>query len=110
MDDFYFDTGFVVLESSSLWSLTVNYQRNLMHSTTAPYLTIGGGFRTESTDGGGGNTGTLVGGGLGVIHRLADDHGALRLELRLDVLNDSTLSSSHLESIGVKAGFDVWVR
>ena len=110
MDDFYFDTGFVVLESSSLWSLTANYQRNLMHSTTAPYLTVGGGFRTESTDFGGSDTGTLVGGGFGVIHRLADDHGTLRLELRLDVLNDPNITSSHLESIGVKAGFDVWVR
>jgi hypothetical protein len=109
MDDFYFDTGFVVLESSSLWSLTLNYQRNLAHSATAPYLTVGGGFRTESTDGGGGDTGTLLGGGFGVIHRLADDHGTLRLELRLDVLNDPNLSST-LKSFGVKAGFDVWVR
>jgi hypothetical protein len=109
LDDFYFDTGFVVVSSSSLWMLTVNYQRNFTRAATAPYLTVGGGFRTYSTDNGGGNTGALFGGGLGVIHRLAESRGDLRLELRLDALNDSELSST-LKSFGVKAGFDVWVR
>ena len=108
MDDFYFDTGFVVLESSSLWSLTVNYQRNLAHSATAPYLTVGGGFRTESTGGGGGDTGTLVGG----LRRDSPSgrrprHAAPRAAS--DVLDDPNLSST-LKSFGVKAGFDVWVR
>src|SRR5262245_4385383 len=108
VEDFYFDTGLMVVSSSNVWALTANYQRNLTRSATAPYLTVGAGFRTYS-DGYGQETGPLVGGGLGVIHRVADDHGTLRLELRLDVLDEPGLSSA-LESFGVKAGFDVWVR
>jgi hypothetical protein len=108
MDDLYFDTGLIVLESSSVWALTVNYQRNLLHSATSPYLTAGGGFRAYGF-GEGLQASALFGGGLGVIHRLDGERGALRLELRLDGLHDPDIEST-LTSVGIKAGFDVWLH
>lgn len=108
LDETYFDTGLLMVESYTLWSVTVNYQRALARQPTAPYVTVGGGFQSY-----GGFVGfeayPVFGGGFGVRHILGHRQGAIRAELRYDRLH-VTEESEDLSSIGLKLGFDLWLQ
>ena len=107
MDDVFLDFGFVSIEDENFGAVTLNYQRNLMHAATAPYLTVGAGL-FESDFGGNGDTHAMVGGGFGVLHRLAQRQGALRAEIRVDSVDQSP-ETNPLVSFGLKAGFDLYL-
>lgn len=108
MDQTYFDAGLVMVEDASLWAVTANYQRNFLRSPTSPYVTLGGGFHAYSF-GGTLEANPLFGGGLGVTHRLANGHGELRAEFRVDALR-APQSGNTLTSVGLKTGFDLWLQ
>jgi hypothetical protein len=88
--------------------LTGNYQLAFSPGSAAsPYLTAGGGL---VSGGGGGSTSTsgLVGGGAGVRFRVAEGHGALRLEGRFDHVSES----DGISQFGVGSflfGFELWM-
>jgi len=52
----------------------------------------------------------LFGLGAGVRHLIRDDHGAVRIEARWDLVEtDHTTGRPRLDSFGIRAGFDLWL-
>src|SRR5262245_14363784 len=107
MDDVYFDLGFVSIEHENFGAFTLNYQRNLVHAVTVPYLTVGAGI-FQRDFGGNGEAHAMVGGGLGIVHRLSQRQGALRAEFHVDAV-DRSPETDPLVSLGLKAGFDLYL-
>ena len=95
--------------SSSVFSLTGNYQYAFpMEGSVSPYLTAGGGLVSTKGDSNS-DTSALLGGGVGARFRVADGHGALRLEGRYDHVSQG----DHLDAAGVisfQFGFDLLMR
>jgi hypothetical protein len=108
MDDFSIDLGGLRIEDTHVFAVLLHYRRCLVRAATSPYLTIGGGFHTYGF-GGRTETNPVFGGGAGLIHRLPDQRGALRLEFRVDDLKQDQ-GADDLLSVGVKAGFDLYLR
>jgi hypothetical protein len=114
--ELFLDTGLLSLSSGGsterLLQASVNYQYNFSSkSKTRPYLTAGLGFFNEHSSGENGETSGLGGGGIGIRQWVAEDHGALRLEVRYDHLGWSShgaIGKAGLTSI--KAGIDLWMK
>jgi hypothetical protein len=109
MDEGFLDLGVVSIEEEHFTALTLNYQRHLTRGATAPFLTAGWGVYRNDFSGAGSDTQTLVGGGLGVTHRLAHGQGALRAEIHVDSLEQSSENDA-LVSVGLKLGFDLYLH
>ena len=108
--EFYFDAGLASLSGSgetiSAYQLGANGQLNFSSEGTSPYVTgglglIGVSFLGENF------TNTVVGGGFGVFNKVAEGHGRLRAEMRLDYVIENTQGLDSATVIGLKLGFDL---
>jgi hypothetical protein len=117
--EIYIDTGLSLISSNgaSLNTLQMsgNYQYNFGSSgNLSPYLTAGVGFASYSESDGGSISAIspMLGGGLGLRHKMGNGHGTLRAEARLDHLNEGEDSGfvviSAANTFGIKLGFDLW--
>ena len=109
----YFDTGLSVLsisgESLTGFQVTANFQHNFSPTGTSPYITAGGGvlghsFTDETFTNG------VLGAGFGVLNRVADGYGSLRAELRYDYIAEDQQGFEGGSVIGIKFGFDLWIK
>jgi len=123
--ELYLDWGLshVSQGSVSLTGLiaTLNYQHTLGtgRSATEPYLTLGLGltYQRERVDlflGPETSSGTnpIFGAGLGVQHKIAHRHGAMRGEIRYDRLAEGSgdLGLASANALGFMFGFDLWMK
>jgi len=106
--EIFMDVGATVLKSSyevyRSVTVTGNYQHSLkQEGSVTQYVTLGGGLTTQGvsarTD-----TRAVYGGGLGIRQTVADDHGSVRVELRVERIADA------MTLAGVKFGFDLWLK
>ncbi len=111
--ELYVNTGLIYTSHSGhnthMIEATLNYQYNLTpQEATSAYLTAGGGLFTVGGTGENSSTSGLVGGGLGVRFRVAEGHGSLRAEARVDRLGESD-SVHEGTMLGLRLGFDLWL-
>lgn len=78
------------------------------NETSTPFVTLGGGVLHSNYDGDSDDN-LIVGGGVGVRHRVRDGHGALRGEFRADYVPENGRGSQALMVYGIKFGFDLWM-
>lgn len=112
--DGYLDLGTLVIdEAGSTLSLVVaslNYQHVFVASAVGgPFANVGVGFLREGSE-----VRTSIkpsyGAGLGYRRLIRDDHGALRVEARVDYLQgDDELGRPDLTTLGFRLGFDLWL-
>jgi hypothetical protein len=111
------DTGLMLLESSGtsfyVLPLVASYEHHFMPARdVTPYVDFGLGVNVV-----GGqddfDTALTLGAGLGMRHRLAHGHGAARVELRFDRVEEfessGWFSSGGYHQIGAKIGFDLYL-
>ena len=107
----YFDGGLTYMSASSnnvhIVSLMAGYQFAFSEAESAPYVTVGVGLNSGGGTGVSSITNAVLGGGVGVRHRLPHGKGALRAELHVDHELDSQNSDASLTGIGLKLGFDL---
>jgi len=123
--EIYLDSGFGRLSGgghvsrSSIFAL--NYQLNApAPAATRPYATFGVGFvslaERSAVSGSSvtsvGSTSMIIGGGVGLRHAVAQGHGGLRGEMRLDYLTEGSGSTGYGSGyvISLKLGFDLWMK
>ncbi len=112
--ELYLNTGLIYTSrsghNSHFLEATVNYQYNLTpQEATSAYLTAGGGLLTVGGSNETASTSGIFGGGLGVRFRVAEGHGSLRAEARLDRFGES--DSIHEGTMfGLRLGFDLWLQ
>ncbi len=112
--ELYLNTGLIYTSRSGhnthFLEATVNYQYNLTpQEPTSAYLTAGGGLFTVGGSNESASTSGVFGGGIGVQFRVAEGHGSLRAEGRLDRLGES--DSVHEGTMfGLRLGFDLWLQ
>jgi len=113
--EFYVDTG-LFFESGSgasfrIFQASGNIQFSLSgRSASGAYATGGLGFWMVDDDGTSASVPTL-GAGLGARGVLRHGHGAFRGELRFDhFFEDQGAGIDAFNSLGVKFGFDLWMR
>lgn len=120
-NELYFDTGFSLLSGGgSLHTIevTANYQYTFpSEKLSSPYLTVGAGAISEGVDVGFGSVSAVsavFGAGVGVRTRLQNDHGAFRVEARVDRITEGKDGVNVLIDkatlYGIKAGFDLWLK
>jgi hypothetical protein len=119
---FYLDTGMTYFSTDGAsfrsTQLTGNYQYNFASGgSTAPYLTGGLGFNNLSSDdffGEFGATSIVFGAGVGLQHRIGNGNGTLRAELRVDRAGEGEDNNAPIipesTNIGLKMGFDLWMK
>jgi hypothetical protein len=114
----YFDTGFALVHTdagtSHAVSGTANFQDSFRpENDTSLYLTAGAGVVnadviSESA------TSFLFGGGLGLWHKVENDHGRVRMEVRYDRLTKGEDSGftviDEADIVSLKLGFDLWMK
>ena len=128
VQEFYLLTSFDYLSTPgsflTRYVLSANVQKNLSSSGLSPYLTAGVGMRgvnsanNATTDtpptASGGAVALTVGFGLGLRHPVASRHGVLRGEVRYDWNDDGKVDGLAViptaNSLGVRLGFDMWMR
>ena len=108
----YLDAGVTMFsyEGDSYHSMvgTLNYQHNLSPAnSTSPFVTLGAGIGHIGIFAGSGETIFLVGAGVGVRHWLAHRHGATRIELRYDRMEQSEGDTPGVNVLAFKFGFDL---
>ncbi|HEY2954990.1 MAG TPA: hypothetical protein VGK89_07065 [Candidatus Eisenbacteria bacterium] len=114
--EFYMDTGFLVESSSGssfrIWQASGNFQHGLnRRSASGPYLTGGVGFWMIGGSNSETHTVGSLGGGLGARAVVGHGHGAFRGELRIDhFFEDQAAGVDAFTAVGVKLGFDLWMR
>jgi len=120
--EFYFDTGLSITSTTGISSrdfiATANYQYNFGASgSVAPYLTAGGGLlltggKIEALDIDYSATSAVLGGGVGIRHKMGNGHGTLRAEARFDRTTEGKdndeLIIPKANVFGLKLGFDLW--
>ena len=120
-NELYFDTGFSVLSGNGGFHtivVTANYQRTLSdEKLSSPYVTAGIGAISAGADLGIGSTSAVsavFGAGLGLRAKLANGHGALRVEARVDHISAGKDRGTEVISpatlFGLKGGFDIWLK
>jgi hypothetical protein len=100
------------------FQLTANYQYNFpTEGRTRPYVTGGAGLTglSQGSKGHGKSaTGALFGVGAGVAYSVGDGAGRLRAEIRYDRLtegkDDGTILIPKGGNLGIRLGFDLWVK
>jgi hypothetical protein len=116
--EFFVDTG-LSYESSSGSSSRIlqasgNIQFKLSRASTGAFMNAGVGFWSLNEDFGSASTTATVpslGAGLGVRRVLRHGHGAVRAEMRLDhYFQDQGAGVDAFNSVGLKFGFDLWMR
>ena len=112
--EIYFDAGLGSLSGSgetlSAYQLGANGQLNFSSAgSTSPYVTGGMGLLGVSFLGEN-FTNTVVGGGFGVSNKIAEGHGRLRAEVRLDYVFENTQGLDAATVFGIKLGFDLLMR
>jgi len=114
----FLDTGFYRLsgggESASFTILSGNYQYNFAtDERTRPFLTAGAGLYWMSfgSDFGGDEDDTtfLWGGGLGLRHWVSENHGAIRVEARYDLIEEGDTMIGAAGVFTFRLGFDMWM-
>jgi hypothetical protein len=112
--EFHLDAGVFHLSPDSgqpfsFMIATGSYQYTFASgSGTAPFATAGLGFFLEDT-GGETPTSLVVGGGLGVRSRIAENHGTFRIELHVDHFAETDYFAG-MSVISLRLGFDLWMR
>jgi hypothetical protein len=112
----YLESGLVLVDSDStvhVFELIGNYQYSFKPgSPTSPFLTAGVGL--VNVDNGGSATSAMYGGGLGIWHRVAADHGRVRAEVRYDRVSEGDDNGVEVIDkagiVGIKLGFDLWMK
>jgi len=105
-------------ESFSTFRLAGNYQYNFqMSSSPRPYVTFGVGMFHEGASEEFGDvsaTAMTFGGGFGVGFPVSDKAGRIRVEARMDKLDDADDDGipviGEATVIGIGAGFDLWFK
>ena len=109
----FFDVGLNTLavsgETISAFQVSANYQHDFSATGSSSYFTVGAGILGQSYESQT-HSNLIVGGGLGVRNRVADGHGALRAEMRLDYITEDTRGFVGGLLFGIKFGFDLWMR
>ena len=113
-NEIYFDTGLSVIntegETLTGYEVTVNFQHDFKaEGPASPYITVGGGIMGQHFAGES-NSNTLIGAGLGGLTRVRGGHGAVRFEVRYDHVSEDTQGFVGGNLIGLKFGFDLWLR
>lgn len=123
--EIYFDNEFGWFDSDDVsghsLSLTANLLYALSPGITAPYLTGGLGFvnvgshiETGFGDFSASATSITLGLGVGLRHRLANGHGAVRGEVRYDRLTEGedhdVVVIDEAGVLSLKFGFDLWMK
>jgi hypothetical protein len=107
----YFDGGLVYMslsgDNAHTLGLLAGYQYTFSEAASAPYVTVGVGLNSSGGTGVPSTTNPVIGGGVGVLHRLPHGKGALRAELHLDREIDTDNSEASITGIGLKLGFDL---
>jgi len=95
-------------QSLTITSNSLNFQHALRSGDVSPYFDAGAGLISE---GGTGSTqyDWTFGAGTGLRRMVSSGHGALRAEVRADVLS-TTLGQSALYNVGLQLGFDLWFK
>lgn len=106
----YIDSTFAFYSRSGdhVALITGNYQYNFEGRANTFFVTGGGGplfFGNDTYSA----TAFMFGGGVGFRQRIADGHGTMREELRLDFI-PSTRAYPQTVMVGIKLGFDLWFR
>lgn len=94
--------------SERLFLLTGNYQHNFSGRANTFFFTAGGGPIIVGNEDGDGVS-LMAGGGVGFRQRFAGGAGTFREELRVDFIPGSN-SVPRTFMIGIKLGFDLWIR
>jgi len=113
-NEIYFDGGLSLFNGSgetlTNYEVTVNYQHTFsLAGSSSPYVTVGGGLMGQNFAGES-NTNTLLGGGIGGLTRVRDEHGAVRVELRYDYIFEDEMGFEGGHLISLKVGFDLWLQ
>jgi hypothetical protein len=99
--------------SASGFQLAGNFQQAFSSDATAPFVDAGLGLVHQNSDGDSGTSVTL-GAGFGVRNRIADGHGMVRGEVRLDYITESSSGGVIIIPSGtiiqIKLGFDLWMK
>jgi hypothetical protein len=125
--EFYLDTGYSLFQAGGYDSQTLNSTGNYQFSAnptgpTSAYLTVGAGavwsrfqyspptIITTPHSG----TSFVYGAGIGVWHRIADDHGRIRAEVHFDRVGNADDGEVNVideaQLINVRLGFDLWMK
>jgi hypothetical protein len=108
--EIYLDAGLGLLSGSgetlSTYQFGANGQLNFSAGSTSPYVTGGVGLLGISFVGEN-FTNTVAGGGFGVYNKIAEGHGRLRAEARLDYVFENTQGIDAATVFGIKLGFDL---
>lgn len=108
-NEIYVNTSWLSLSSNGETTYAtanvLNVQHDVRPKATGPFFNVGAGFITI---GGGGSSDSrmTLGAGLGLRSPVAAGHGAVRGELRIDYVNDSS-SPASFYGIGLQFGFDL---
>jgi len=119
----FIETSWMSLSSSGSSLTTATFTGNGIYAfpvsgSVQPFVTAGVGvahfgdndfFFTDASA-----NSAIFGGGLGVQHRLGHGHGTLRAEVHYDHVSEGTDNGGTLipatNNIGLKLGFDLWMR
>jgi hypothetical protein len=116
----YLDMGFALVhnntggETEHAVEATANFQDSFRpENDTSPYLTAGAGV--ANADNGFFSASSFVyGGGLGLWHKVANDHGRIRGEVRYDRVakgdDNGVVVIDKADTISLKLGFDLWMK
>jgi hypothetical protein len=108
------DTGFLLLDEGGSTLSLLATAFSLQHAwrgswRNSPFLNVGIGFLRETSEVRS-SVSTTYGAGFGLRHRVREDHGALRVEARVDhVPRDEELGRPALTTVGLRLGFDLWL-
>lgn len=113
----YLDTGLFYASSdgSSFTNLQgmLGFEYAFGDKPTVPYIDFGAGVLHLGSDDQSYNS-MVLGGGVGIRHRFAHGHGAVRAEAHLDrqfeAEDDGDVVLPNLTAIGAKIGFDVYLK
>ena len=115
--EIFFDTGFMRISTSpssaTVLQFTGNYQYSLSKGSTHPYVTAGVGLSWLSNDQvffyQNDDVAPMVGGGVGIRHRLHHGFGTLRAEARYDrFAAEDAVYFRESDMWALKLGFDMW--
>lgn len=101
--------NFMSVSGSSMHMIGLlgGYQYAFSEAADSPYVTVAAGLNSVGGSGISSVNNLVLGGGVGLRHRLPHDKGSLRAELHVDHEFDSEDSTNSLTAIGLKLGFDV---
>lgn len=114
----YLDMGFALVHSGGstdhALAATANFQDSFRpENDTSAYLTAGAGI-TNLDSGIYSATSFVFGGGLGLWHKVGNDHGRVRMEVRYDRLtkgeDNHVAVIDEADILGLKLGFDLWMK